>query len=247
MTESERITLAHDKKSLATGVYLALRNAILDGKFEPGEWLRQERLAEELEVSQTTVRDALNQLIGEGLAVRIPYKGVRVVTISASDLEDIYAMRAVLEGLAAEGAADHITEEELKRMRALLADTIVNESQDSVPVAREANRKFHETFIEASRRRFLIRTLRQLWDWIDPLMLYSRTIETEIGLETRLKWGERDRYQHTRLLEALEAGDGDRACQVATEAVQEAWDNLAAFIFNNTPEETETLTKHTRR
>ena len=62
-------------------------------------------------------------------------------------------------------------------------------------------------------------------------MLYSKTVKTEIGLETRLKWGERDRFQHTRLLEALEAGDGDLACQAATEAVEEAWDNLAELIF----------------
>ena len=56
-------------------------------------------------------------------------------------------------------------------------------------------------------------------------------MKTEIGLETRLKWGERDRFQHTRLLEALEAGDGNSACQAATEAVEEAWTNLADLIF----------------
>jgi DNA-binding GntR family transcriptional regulator len=62
-------------------------------------------------------------------------------------------------------------------------------------------------------------------------MLYSQTMQLEIGLETRLKWGERDRYQHTRLIEALEAGDGELARQVATEAVEEAWNNLAELIF----------------
>jgi len=237
MTERETIRFDHQKESLALGVFRVLRSAILDGTLEPGEWLRQESLAEELDVSQTTVRDALNQLIGDGLATRIPYRGVRVVTLSAADLEDIYAMRAVLEGMAARNAAEHISEGELQEMRAILPDTFVNEDPDSVSQTRQTNRKFHEIFIKASGRRFLIRTLHRLWDWIDPLMLYSRTKQTEIGLEIRLNWGERDQFQHTRLLEALESADGDLACQVATEAVHEAWDNLAELVFDNMSED----------
>jgi DNA-binding GntR family transcriptional regulator len=146
-------------------------------------------------------------------------------------LENIYAMRAVLEGLAAKSAAKRISKEDLKEMRNILSDTIVNNDPESVPLAREANRRFHEIFIEASERRFLIRTLNQILDWIDPMMLYSRTMKTEIGLDTRLKWGERDRFQHIRLVGALEAGDGELAGQFATEAVEEAWNNLAELIF----------------
>ncbi len=231
MSKRKPILLQHTKESLAEGVFRTLRNAILAGELEPGEWLRQESLADELNVSQATVRDALNQLVGEGLAVRIPYKGVRVTTLSPAELEDIYAMRAVLEGLAAKNAAKNISSEQLQEMRDILPDTIVSNTPDSVPRAREANRRFHEIFIEASQRRFLIRILRQVLDWIDPLMLYSRTMKTEIGLETRLKWGERDRYQHTRLLDALEAGNSELAGQAATEAVEEAWNNLAELIF----------------
>jgi DNA-binding GntR family transcriptional regulator len=233
MNDRKRTGLEYHKESLTQGVFRTLRNAILDGNLKPGEWLRQESLAEELDVSQTTIRDALNQLIGEGLAVRIPYKGVRVVALSSSDLEDIYEIRAVLEGLAAQIAAKHISQGDLQEMKELLPDTIVDEDPQSVPRAREANRRFHEIFISASGRRFLIRILRQLWGWIDPLMLYSRTVETEIGQDTRLKWGSRDRYQHTRLINALEVGDRDLAGQVAMEAVQEAWDNLAEEILND--------------
>jgi len=237
MPERKPIVLQHTRESLAEGVFRALRKAILEGELEPGEWLRQESLAEELNVSQVTVRDALNKLVGEGLANRIPYKGVHVAMLSPGELEDIYAMRAVLEGMAARSAAKKISKDALKEMKDIHSDTIVNNDPDSVPRAREANRRFHEIFIEASQRRFLIRVLNQILDWIDPLMLYSRTMKTEIGLETRLKWGERDRFQHTRLVEALEAGDGELAGQVATEAVEEAWNNLAELIFEMSDDE----------
>ena len=234
MPERKPIRLDHDRASIANGVFQALREAILTGDLKCGEWLRQQDLAEELGVSQTTVRDAFNQLIGEGLAVRVPYRGVRVVMLTASDLEDIYAIRALLEGLAARIAAKHISKEELQEMQALLPHTYVSEDSASVPIAREANRKFHEIFIKASRRGFLIRTLHQLWDWIDPLMLYSRTSTTEMGKETRVKWGYRDQIHHTHILEALNAGDADLASQLVTEAVQEAWGNLAELIFDGT-------------
>ncbi|MGD8405527.1 MAG: GntR family transcriptional regulator [Anaerolineales bacterium] len=237
MPNRKPIVLQHTRESLAEGVFRALRKAILEGELEPGEWLRQEGLAEELNVSQVTVRDALNQLVGEGLANRIPYKGVHVARLSPAELEDIYAMRAVLEGMAAKSAAKRISNEALQEMKEILQETIVNNDPESVPRAREANRRFHEIFIEASERRFLMRVLNQILDWIDPLMLYSHTVKTEIGLETRLKWGERDRFQHTRLVEALEAGDGELARQVATEAVEEAWNNLAELIFETTNDE----------
>jgi len=237
MPKRKPIVLDHTRESLAEAVFRTLRKAILEGDLEPGEWLRQETLAEELKVSQVTVRDALNQLVGEGLADRIPYKGVRITSLSPDELKDLYEMRAVLEGLAAKSAAKKISKESLKEMKDLLADTIVNNDPESVPKARVANRRFHQIFIEASQRRFLIRALNQILDWIDPMMLYSRTMKTEIGLGTRLKWGERDRFQHSRLIEALEAGDSELAGQFATEAVEEAWSNLAELIFEKPKDE----------
>jgi DNA-binding GntR family transcriptional regulator len=238
MPERKPIRLDRDRASIANGVFQVLREAILNGDLKSGEWLRQQNLAEELGVSQTTVRDAFNQLIGEGLAVRVPYRGVRVVMLTASDLEDIYSIRAVLEGLAARIAAMHISKEELEEMQELLPYTYVSEEAASVPIAREANRKFHEIFIKASRRGYLIRNLHQLWDWIDPLMLYSRTIATEIGKETRITWGHRDQITHTHILDALKAGDAELACQVVTEAVEEAWGNLAELVFEGTDDDT---------
>lgn len=215
---------------MSDAVFEALHAAILDGTFAPGERLRQEALAQELGVSQITVREALNRLVSEGLCIRVPYKGVRVVALSLEDLEDIYAMRSLLEGMAVELAADRITPEELARMRELLPDTVVNPDPESVTRAREANREFHEIAIRASGRSYLVRVLGQIWDWIDPMMLYERTLTKEWGAEIRTKWGLQDKLQHTRLLEALEAGNGLRARQVVEDYVAQAHENLVSII-----------------
>ena len=150
------------KQTLAEATAEALREAILDGRLKAGEWLRQETLAEEMGISQMTVRDALNQLAGEGMAVRIPYKGVRVVSLSVEDIENMCTIRALLEGLASELAAEYITPEELDQMRKLLPESTINAEMESMEGARHANRKFHEIAIRACRRPFLIQLLKRV-------------------------------------------------------------------------------------
>jgi DNA-binding GntR family transcriptional regulator len=219
------------KQTLSESAAEVLRKAILNGQLKPGEWLRQEALAEEMGISQITVRDALNQLVGEGMAVRVPYKGVRVVSLDVGDIENICAMRGLLEGLAAELAAESITPEELDQMRKLLPETTISVEMESVERAREANREFHEIAIRACRQPFLIRLLKQLWDWLDPYMLYGGAFQiSEEAWEELLKYSERDLERHAQLLEALETRDGKRARRVVEKYVQEVWESTKLFL-----------------
>lgn len=219
------------KQTLSESAAEALREAILNGRLKPGEWLRQEALAEEMGISQITVRDALNQLVGEGMAVRVPYKGVRVVSLDVGDVENICAMRGLLEGLAAELAAEGITSEELDQMRKLLPESTFSTERESVERARDANREFHEIAIRASRRPFLIRLLKQLWDWLDPYMLYGGGFQiTEEAWRELLRYSERDLERHSQLLEALEARDGEQARRVVKTYVQEVWESTKRFL-----------------
>src|SRR5215467_9891141 len=92
---------------------------IIQGDLHAGEWLRQERLARELGVSYTPIREALKQLEVEGLVEHVPYRGVRVIQFSLDDVVDIYTMRSALEGLAAAAATTNATEDELAQIRHL--------------------------------------------------------------------------------------------------------------------------------
>ena len=94
---------------LGERVYKTIRDAILSGKMDSGGWLKQQTLAHELQVSQATVREALQRLVLEGLAVHIPYKGVRLVQVSKDSLRDLYELRALLDGFASELAAIRIS------------------------------------------------------------------------------------------------------------------------------------------
>jgi DNA-binding GntR family transcriptional regulator len=224
-----RAPIRLDKQTLSGSAAEALREAILDGHLKPGEWLRQEALAEEMGISQITVRDALNHLVGEGMAVRVPYKGVRVVSLSPEDIENICTIRGLLEGLAIELAAEHITPSELDQMRKLLPETTPG-AEVSVERARDANREFHEIAIRACRRPFLIRLLKQLWDWLDPYVPYGGTSKmTERARQGMLDDSERDLERHVRLLEALEERDVQRARCVVGQYMQEVWEGAKLY------------------
>lgn len=220
-----------DKRTLSDTATEALRQAILSRQVKPGEWLRQEALAEEMDISQMTVRDALNRLEGEGMVVRVPYKGVRVVSLDSDDIENLCTIRGLLEGLAAELAAERITPQELARMHELLPESTVSPDGVSLERAREANREFHEIAIRASGRPFLIRLLKQVWDWLDPYMSYGAAFQaTEEARQHTLKCSDRDLMRHRQLVEALEAGDGKAARRVVSQYAREVWEGAEPFV-----------------
>jgi DNA-binding GntR family transcriptional regulator len=95
--------------SLGTRVFKQLQNDIINGEYQPGDYLTETKLSEELGVSRTPIREALKQLELEGLVKSTPGRGVTVQGISTKDIEDIYTIRMMIEGLAARWATEKIT------------------------------------------------------------------------------------------------------------------------------------------
>lgn len=215
---------------LSTLTYEAIREVVLSGEIPPGQWLRQEPLAERLGVSQATVREALKRLVSEGLAVHIPHKGVKAVTLSIDDLEDIYDIRAYLEGLANKLASARISQSDLKKMKKLLPHTVVTSTSKSTETAREANQEFHWIAIRASGRTYLIRMLAQLWGLMDPYMVYGRFLNVKQGLEERLNASKLDLDDHAKLIKTLENEDGEGAQAITEEYVHRSFRELEEQI-----------------
>lgn len=210
--------------------YGAIRELITSGKIVPGKWLRQEALAKKLGVSQATVREALKRLVSEGLAIHVPHKGVKTVMLSIDDLEDIYDIRAFLEGLANRLAAARISQTELSKMRKILPHTVVTATSQSTDTAREANQEFHWIAIRASGRMYLVRMLAQIWRLIDPYMVYGRFLSVKESLEKRLKASNLDLHDHAELLEALENRDAEAAQAITEDYVRRSFHELEEQI-----------------
>lgn len=98
-------------------IFEVIKEKILMGILKPGDPLVEVKLAEELGVSRTPIREALRQLELEGLVYSIPHKGAFVAGVTAQDIEDIYTIRMLLDGLAARWAAQKI--QKMKKMSLL--------------------------------------------------------------------------------------------------------------------------------
>jgi DNA-binding GntR family transcriptional regulator len=214
-------------KQLRNVVAEQMRISILEGKYKPGEWMRQERIAQELGVSQMPVREALKELASEGLIEHIPYRGARVVDISPTDVEDIYALRAFLESRAAYFAAGNITADEVAELKRTHAGLERNLAPEQVSKYRELNRRFHELVFTASRRPYLVRTLGLLWAAFPTMLMgnYSRTASHPLSGRDGV-----DQMEHAAIIAALEKGDATAAQKAMREHIETVMNELMGMI-----------------
>ena len=105
------------KSILSDGVYNRLLESILRGKIKPGFSLREERIAEDLAVSRTPVREALRKLFEEGFVEYVPHRGARLIKPTQVFAREIFQIREALEAVAAREACSQITDDRLNRLR----------------------------------------------------------------------------------------------------------------------------------
>ena len=106
--------------NLSQRIYEILKNQIINEELAPGERLLDDKLASSFGVSRTPVREALTRLTSEGLVEIIPRSGIYVKKLTRKDVEEIYKIRKVLEGLAAREATSIIDDKKLEQLDLLL-------------------------------------------------------------------------------------------------------------------------------
>ena len=126
-----------------------IREAIIDGRLAPGERLKEEELARELGLSRTPIREALAVLQAEGLVDTAPNRGATVRAHDAEDLDDLYRLRALLEGYAAGRAATKMPPEQVAELFASCERFEALADGDVAPLVKE-NMHFHSTIVEAA-------------------------------------------------------------------------------------------------
>jgi DNA-binding GntR family transcriptional regulator len=148
-------------RRLGDAIAAYLRRDIISGQLLPGQWLRQEELADKFNASPIPVREALRALEAEGLVRIYPHRGAVVAKLSAEELSEIYEIRAALEAMAARLGVPNLTQQQLELLEHWVEEM---EAPDRDIVALiETNRRFHSLIYEASGRRRLcelIATLR---------------------------------------------------------------------------------------
>lgn len=208
-----------DHTSLRGKVFAQIKEAILEGVYQPGQTLRESTIAKELGVSRTPVREAIRQLELEGLVASIPNKETVVAGISDEDVHDIFLIRAQLEGLAGKKAVKSITKEELEELEEILALTSFYVQKQDINALKQLDHRFHEVIYKATKSKTLRHILSDFHHYI------QRARKISIGTPGR---AEKVLEEHQRIYEALKDGDEEAVERLINEHVHNAAINMKA-------------------
>jgi DNA-binding GntR family transcriptional regulator len=195
------------------GIALAIRKGIFSGVLPPGITLPERKLAEELGVSRTPVREALFTLLGEGLVELTPGRCARVRKVRSSEIEQIYSLRRVLESHAARSAAGHRDQRLLERAEAALAAQRRLGSSGTAMEQAQADLAFHEAVGAAAGNHLLLTVLHQV---LAVTMTYRSVFKYSAAHAKRV-YG-----QHGAILRAIHDGDRDSAEELMAEHIAES-------------------------
>lgn len=201
-----------DGLPLGEAVFRSLREALRSGVYRPGDRLREEEVAQRLQVSRTPVREAFGRLVGKGLVVPAQGRGLIVRRLEIAEVIELYAMREILEAAAARLAAQHASSVEVDALKDLEAGFEIAQARDPHEMAR-LNRLFHEAIFVAARNRYLDGALQELQD---AIALLGRTTFSVDGRPDPAA------SEHREIIAGIEAHDPDRAEAAATGHIREA-------------------------
>lgn len=203
--ESESYPQIRDK------VYKQLRQGMLNGALKPGERLVERKLAEQLGVSRTPVREAIRMLELEGLVSHLPRIGAVVSRVNDYEVLEVYRIRAVLEGLIARMAAEKIVPEQLDGLINLVESIETAAAQGNVDNLEKNHLAFNDTIYRAAASPRLYGMISSLSDFIARFTRIGYCYPGRIAEATR---------EHRELLEAIKLHDGDLAERIAREHIE---------------------------
>lgn len=203
-----------ERRRLADEVYDQLVEAIMDQHIRREDRLVQEKLAAQLQISRTPVREALMRLEKEGVLVSAASGGFRLAEMTEDEVRQLYQARAAIEGqsariLAAAGGPQAYDD---------LRDLIRREEALDHPTTRAyftANRNIHRAFVARAGNKFLLEMFDMIWGKAMAFHLFSAIENVDLS---------RSLGDHLSLVDALETGDRVHALEVFTNHIQDGFD-----------------------
>ncbi len=186
--------------SLTEAAVRHIRDAVISGRYAPGEQLAETKLAQALGISRGTVREALQVLANLGLVSLSPYRGASVTELTPDRGREIYTLRGCLESYAARLASEegHIDGAAVAALQERYTALVQAVHTDDVGAMVEADMQFHQTLSALSGHRLLLEHLRAIQAHSKRLLLYTDLYRTDAALVAR---------RHALILDAIQVGD----------------------------------------
>lgn len=204
---------------LSEQVATRVREAIMVGDLAPQEYVRTEKLAAELGVSQTPVREALMALSSEGAVNWEPRRGFRVVPVTAQDITDLFDVQAYTAGELAARAVEHLSDDDLRRIDALQAGLVTAEAANDASTVVRLNHQIHRSINLAARSVRLANLLRSTVRHV-PLSSYG-AIDG---------WAHASVHDHVPILDALRSSDPEAARAAMRAHIRHTGELLVAHL-----------------
>ena len=211
--------MAIEHKTRTQLVVEAIREKILHGEIKGGEPLRQAALAEELNVSRIPVREALLQLEAEGLVNFEPHKGATATEISATQVDEVFELRALLESELLKYSIPHLTAEDLGEAKSLIE--MMENANDHDAALGEMNYRFHNILYSRANRPHTLELADML---IKNSLRFVRMHLTLAGGD------ERSQDEHLHLFKLCEDKDIDKACTFLQQHILSAKHDIIDLI-----------------
>ena len=213
----ENILKIEGYELLSQKVYRALKTEIIKGSLKPGTKLSEGKIAEQMGVSRTPVREAIRELAAEGFVKISPNQGVEISNISIEDIQEVLQIRSVLEGLAARLAATKITREKIKELESFNKNMEKFISKDDILNFIKESEKFHVLILDICGNNRLVQIRKNLDDQIHRY----RSISLNVPRRPKYALGE-----HKKITEALKQGDLAKADELSKMHIENVLKNI---------------------
>ncbi|MEO8396241.1 MAG: GntR family transcriptional regulator [Chloroflexota bacterium] len=197
-----------------------LREAILSGELVPGERLLQEQLAERFHVSPTPIREAVQQLVAEGVMSHSPYRGVQVAEVRLEEVQEVYLIRGVVEELATRMAVLNLRILDVRQLRLYQDEIKAQVAKDDLQAFRKLNYEFHMLIYRASHMPLLLNMIRILWIKFPWDTLHGLPERAQSALE-----------EHQAILNAINEGDAELAGKLMRLHIESGSSSLRAYLL----------------
>ncbi|MFK7692727.1 GntR family transcriptional regulator [Paenibacillus sp. HJGM_3] len=206
-----------ENKNISEDIVELIKQQIVDGELNPGERIVETKMAKELGISQTPVREAIRQLSGEGIIKIVTNKGPIVREFHMRDVFEIYSLRAVLEGLSIRLATYNATEKDIRHLQEFYEAMKAKLHDDTVASLLTESLYIHQSIIRLSNHERLASMYKSI---AFQITLVNRILGKK---STKAKEVE----QHWELIEALIGRDPDEAEKVMRRHIHRSYREFA--------------------
>lgn len=228
---SSVIQTVPERQTLSEQVYNELKEAIIAGDLIQGAKITEDELAKKYGISRGPLREALHRLESIRLLVKIPHAGMRVITLTAEMIEEIYIVREALEGMSARLAAEKMSHEDIEALNTLL-DRHANNIQQSDGkqyLQREGDLDFHFRIAQASNNQWLIELLSsELYQLLR--MCRHRTSQAPERPSKAL-------LEHKQIVAAIASRDPELAEMLMRRHISGAWKKVKQLLNEDQQEQ----------